>query len=137
MLSPDEFLHWSRPSDLALLDEAKDLWCNILHLHGATVYFDATVDYPVQVINWHDRETPPSLAEARGRFRGVLCGGLARDTLIFRTPDEVRAEARAAMTQVQGRHLLLSTGCVVPVITPHGNIVAARRAVDDEWRPDR
>jgi len=130
ILAPDEFLRWSRPSDLALLDSAKDLWCNMLHLHGESVNFDATADYPVQVMNWHDRETPPTLSEARGRFRGVLCGGLARQTLTLGTPDKIRIEAREAMTQVQGRRFVLSTGCVIPVISPHGNIMAARHGVD-------
>jgi uroporphyrinogen decarboxylase len=128
LLSPDEFKHWSRALDLEILHSASDLWCNILHLHGENVYFDEVADYPVHIINWHDRETPPTLREAREKYHGVLCGGLARDTLVFQTADQVSREAMDAIAQAGSRRLLLSTGCVIPIITPHGNIVAARGA---------
>ena len=35
-----------------------------------------------------------------------------------------------AIRQTGGRRLLLGTGCVVPVIAPHGNILAARQSVE-------
>jgi uroporphyrinogen decarboxylase len=128
LLSPDEFVSWSRDLDLDILGSASDLWCNILHLHGENVFFDQVADYPVQIINWHDRETPPTLREAREKYQGVLCGGLARDTLVLKTGDQVRLEARDAIAEAGSRRLLLSTGCVIPIITPHGNIMAARGA---------
>jgi uroporphyrinogen decarboxylase len=43
------------------------MWFNLVHLHGTHVMFDLVADYPAQVINWHDQETPPSLAEALSR----------------------------------------------------------------------
>jgi len=51
----------------------------MLHLHGTEVMFDEFLDYPVQIINWHDRETRPSLILGQQRFRGVVCGGLQRE----------------------------------------------------------
>ncbi len=129
LLSPAEFSRFGREFDLEVLTSASGLWFNLLHLHGENVYFEAVSDYPVQAINWHDRETPPSLAGARSVFRGLLCGGLARDTLVYKTPREVRAEASDAIAQVNRQGLILSTGCVVPIIAPHGNLVAARQAV--------
>jgi len=128
LLSPAEFSRFGRESDLDVLASASHLWFNLLHLHGEGVYFEAVSDYPVQAINWHDRDTPPSLAVAREVFQGALCGGLARDTLVFQTPDNIRSEAADAIRQVHGRGLILSTGCVVPVIAPHGNLIAARAA---------
>jgi uroporphyrinogen decarboxylase len=132
VLTQAEFVSWSRAFDLQILEAAAHLWCNILHLHGESVYFDELSDYPVQIINWHDREAGPTLREAGENFKGVLCGGLARDTLVFQTPDRVRLEAMDAMDQVGKRRLLLSTGCVIPIITPHGNIMAARDSVTGE-----
>lgn len=126
LLSPAEFNHFGREFDLDVLASASQLWFNLLHLHGEGVYFEAISDYPVHVINWHDRETSPSLAVARDIFQGALCGGLGRDTLVYRTPDHIRSEAADAIKQVHGRGLILSTGCVVPIIAPHGNLVAAR-----------
>jgi uroporphyrinogen decarboxylase len=128
LLSQDEFVSFSQTSDLALLGSASDLWCNMLHLHGENVYFDVLSKYPAQILNWHDRETAPSLSEAQKGFKGVLCGGLSRDTLVFKTPVEIQKEADDAIQQTNGKSLILSTGCVVPIIAPYGNIRAARQA---------
>ena len=130
LLSEDEFVRFSQAGDLALLESAKDLWCNMLHLHGENVYFDLAAKYPVHIVNWHDRETPPSLADARKSFKGVLCGGLGRDTLAYKTSDEIAKEVADALKQTHGERFILSTGCVVPIIAPHGNWMAARQAVE-------
>jgi uroporphyrinogen decarboxylase len=63
LLSKEEYNTFGRPYDLQVLEAAEGLWLNVLHLHGRDVMFDLLADYPVQVINWHDRETWPTLAE--------------------------------------------------------------------------
>ena len=128
LLTPAEFSRFGREFDLDVLSAGSELWFNLLHLHGVGVYFEAVSDYPVQAINWHDRETSPSLAVARDVFHGALCGGLGRDTLVYRGPADIRSEAADAIKQVDRRGLILSTGCVVPIIAPHGNLIAAREA---------
>ncbi len=131
LLSRDEYLAFGRSYDLNVLEVAKDLWLNILHLHGNYVMFDLFVDYPVAVINWHDRETEPSLATGQKLFPGVVCGGIQREqTLVLGTPEQVIAEARDAISATDGRKLILGTGCVVPITTPRANLMAARRAVE-------
>ncbi len=134
LLSADEFARFSRISDLSVLEAADGLWCNMLHIHGENVYFDAVADYPVHILNWHDRETAPSLAAARNSatFKAgqasVVCGGLGRDTLTYGTTAQVRLEAADAIQQTGGTGLIISTGCVVPVVAPYGNLIAARDA---------
>ncbi|MBI3159515.1 MAG: uroporphyrinogen decarboxylase [Chloroflexi bacterium] len=131
-LSAREYAEVAREDDLACLEAASGLWLNALHLHGADVHFDLLADYPVQVINWHDRETPPSLAEGSQRFSGLVCGGLRQEeTLVFGTPEHVQREARNALEATDGKRLILGTGCVSPIIAPHGNLMAARRAVEN------
>jgi uroporphyrinogen decarboxylase len=56
LMSIDEYDKFGRVYDLRILDAVKDLWLNVLHLHGDNVMFDRFIDYPVQVINWHDRD---------------------------------------------------------------------------------
>ncbi|MGA7193494.1 MAG: uroporphyrinogen decarboxylase family protein [Anaerolineales bacterium] len=126
LLNEDEFKQFSQSLDLQILNSAQGLWCNMLHIHGADIYFEQVSKYPVQIINWHDRETPPSLAEAQKIYRGTVCGGLSRETLVYKTALAVRKEREDAIQQTSGRKLILSTGCVVPVIAPHGNIMAAK-----------
>lgn len=131
LLSIEEHDIFGRPYDLQILEPAQDAWLNMLHLHGYEVMFDQVVDYPVQIINWHDRETQPSLAEAQKQFSGVVCGGLQRnESMVYGTPDSVRAQARDAIEATGGRRFILGTGCVTPIIAPHGNILAARQVVD-------
>ena len=131
LLSEEEYAVFGRPDDLRILEAAQGLWLNVLHLHGTDVMFDRLADYPVQVINWHDRETPPTLAEALHRFGGAVCGGLQRwDVVVRSTPDRVRAQAVDAIAQTGGHRFVLGTGCVTPVVAPVSNIRAAREAVE-------
>jgi uroporphyrinogen decarboxylase len=133
LLSEQEFRTFSRPYDLRVLEATEGSWFNLLHLHGNDVMFDVLADYPVQVINWHDRETPPSLSEALQRFPGAVCGGIRQiDTMLRGTPEQVQAEAADAIRQTGGRRFILGTGCVTQVASPSGNIMAARRAAEPE-----
>lgn len=131
LLSEEEYATFGRPYDRRVLEAARGLWLNVLHLHGTEVMFDLVADYPVQVINWHDRETWPSLAEAQSRFGGAVCGGLQRwDVVVRGDPDQVRDQAADAIEQTEGRRFILGTGCVIPIVAPTSNIRAAREAVE-------
>ena len=131
LLSEQEYRTFGRPYDLQILEAVQDCWFNLLHLHGTDVMFDLCRDYPVQAINWHDQETPPSLREALGRFPGAVLGGINRiETLVRGEPDEVSAEVRAAISQTGGMRFIVGTGCVTPIVAPIANIRAARQAVE-------
>lgn len=133
-LSEAEYGEFGRPYDLRVLEAAQGqpFWFNLLHIHGHDIMFDLLADYPVQVVNWHDRETPPSLAEALGRFPGALCGGIGRwETMLRGDPAEVRAKVADAIAQTGGRRLIVGTGCVTPITSPTANIRAAREAVGE------
>ena len=131
LLSQDEYLEFGRSYDLPLLTSASDGWLNILHLHGTSIYFDMFVDYPVQIINWHDKETKPDLLNGLKKFPGAVCGGLRQEaTVNLGKPAQVEEEARAAIEITGGKRFVLGTGCVAPATTPHGNLVAARKIVE-------
>lgn len=131
LISEEEYCHFGRSYDLRILEAAGDLWLNFLHLHGEDVYFDLLADYPVQVINWHDRETSYSLANGLEHTQAAVCGGLRQwQTLVLGTWETVKAEAADAIAQTGGKRFILGTGCVLPITAPHGNILAARRAVE-------
>jgi uroporphyrinogen decarboxylase len=131
LLNPQEYRIFGEPYDRQVLKAAGPAWLNMLHLHGNDVMFDLFLDYPVQIINWHDRDTWPSLKEAQARFPGVVCGGLSRwSTMVLGMPAKIDAEATDAVQQTGGRRFVLGTGCVVPVLAPHGNLTAARHALE-------
>ncbi|MBE9525017.1 MAG: uroporphyrinogen decarboxylase [Chloroflexi bacterium] len=130
LLTEHEFAVFGRSYDLQVLESVRSAWFNVVHLHGLNVMLDQVADYPVQVVNWHDRETAPSLAEAKTIFPGALCGGLRRwDTVVLGSPDDVIAEAHDAIKTTGGLRFILGTGCVSPIVAPHGNLIAVRKAV--------
>ncbi len=133
LLSEDEYMRFGRKFDLEILAMTKEKWLNMLHLHGNNVMFKLFTDYPVQVINWHDRETCPSLEEGKGLFPGAVCGGLQRSrTMELGTPEHVLAEAGEAIASTRNQRFILGTGCVLQTTTPRTNIMAAIRAARRE-----
>ncbi len=133
LISEAEYQVFGRPYDLQILSAVNDLWLNMLHLHAPHSMFNLLADYPVQIVNWHDRESPPNLATGLKKIRGAASGGVSRDTLHQDDPEEALAQARDAFTQTGGRRWILGTGCVIMTTTPIGNI-RKLRALADELR---
>jgi uroporphyrinogen decarboxylase len=130
LLTQAEYRDLCYPLDMEILDTTGEMWFNLVHLHGVNVMFDLVASYPVQIINWHDVETPPSLAQAKSLTGKTLCGGLRQwETMVRGTPETVKAEAQAAMEATGGQRFILGTGCVTPITAPTCNILAARQAV--------
>ena len=136
LLTRQEYGIFGLPFDLETTQPASDLWCNLLHLHGMNIYFELVAQFSdlFPIVNWHDRETYPALSQG-GKASPVpprvSCGGISQHTIVFGNAEQVQEEVLDAIRQTGGRRLLLGTGCVVPVIAPHGNILAARQRVED------
>lgn len=130
LLTLDEYKTFGLPFDTRSLEPGQGLWCNLLHLHGKDIYFSLlTSSLPFPIVNWHDRETSPSLSET-SEILQAACGGISQKSIVFGSSSEVHKEAADAIQQTNGRRFILGTGCVVPVIAPHGNLLAARRSVE-------
>ncbi|MCP4425942.1 MAG: uroporphyrinogen decarboxylase [Chloroflexi bacterium] len=130
VMSRDEFSEWGRPFDLKVLETTKDLWLNILHIHSTDIMFDLLTDYPAQIVNWHDRDTEPTLRDGLKQIKGAASGGISQWTLHRESPEQALAEVEDALEQTNGRRLLLGTGCVSMVTTPLRNIRALRESVE-------
>jgi len=130
LLTLEEYQSFGLPHDQKTLEPVGELWCNLLHLHGHDIYFSLLDSLKFPIVNWHDRETFPSLMEAQERFPGAVCGGMRQDTLVYQDQAEVQKEAADALRQTSGKRFILGTGCVVPVIASHGNILTARKSVE-------
>ena len=128
LLTLDEYMTFGLSNDQRVLEPAQGLWCNLLHLHGHDIYFSLLDSFDFQIVNWHDRETHLTLKEAQETFPHVVCGGVRQDTLVYGDQAEVRKEAEDAIEQTNGHRFILGTGCVVPIIASHGNIMAARES---------
>ncbi len=133
-LSEAEYQVFGRPYDLQVLAALDGLWFNVLHVHGPYGMFGLVGGYPVQVVNWHDRESPPSLVAGLKLIKGAASGGVDRNVLHDENPDLALAQAREAFGQTGGRRWILSTGCVMLVTTPVGNI-RKLRSLAETLRP--
>jgi uroporphyrinogen decarboxylase len=103
---------------------------DLLHVHGEDVMFDLLADYPVSLVNWHDRLTAPRLGEALARCPQLLVGGLEENRTLTNGPSAaIGAEVRDAIAQTGGRRLMIGPGCVLLVSTPDAHVRAAVDAV--------
>jgi len=125
--SEAEYARFGRRYDLELLAALKGRTrLDLLHLHGEDVMFDLLADYPVSLVNWHDRLTAPTLREALPRSPKLLVGGVEENhTLTAGPADAIGAEVREAIAQTGGRRLMIGPGCVLLVATPDSHIRAA------------
>lgn len=146
LLTKSEYMSYSVPSDLFLLNELKpQTRFLLLHIHGENPYFDLLTDYPADIWNWHDRRTPPSLKAGLSEILSAnpeprtpspdprsacVLGGLNEwETLLKGPPSAIEAEVRDAVAQTSGTRLILGAGCVIPVTTPESHIAAVRHAL--------
>jgi uroporphyrinogen decarboxylase len=123
----EQYERFVRPFDLALLEAIHGQGeCHILHAHGAHVYFDRVLDYPVHAISWADRAGGPSLNQARRLTSLTLMAGLRHLDFQYSTAAEVRAEVRDAIHEAGSTKLLLAPGCSLATYTFPELIRAAR-----------
>lgn len=131
-LTAAQYQRLVRPFDLQVLQPARGLWCNILHLCEDAVQLQAMADYPVQVFHW-DEATPhnPKLADGQRLLGKAVGGGVDAPTLARGTPEEILAKARRVIEAQDGRNLVLGPGCSVQVAaTSEANLRALRQAVE-------
>lgn len=132
LLSKAELDEFVIPYTREILNHVDDLWLNLIHIHGKDIYFDNICDLPAAIYNWHDQETSPSLRQAKTHCSAAVCGGLKQwDTLVYGSSEQVTREARDAIMHTGNRRFILGTGCVLPIIAPASNILAARKAAEE------
>ena len=134
LLSDEEYRRFGVEFDLPILEAVRSrARAVLLHLHGTNPMFGLTSAYPVDVVNWHDRETEPSLGEGQRMYsKGAVCGGIDRNAFVHMTPDDVEASVQDARDQTDDRGVIVSTGCVTLTTTPEANLQAARGAVEPQ-----
>lgn len=131
LLSEAEYREFGVPYDRVVLDAvAGKADFVLLHAHGKRPMFDLLAEYPVQIINWHDRTEAPNLAGGQQRFAGAVAGGIDEWGALQTDPPSALAQAREAIAQTGGRRFILAAGCVIPMDTPEANIRAVRQSVE-------
>lgn len=108
--------------DLEVMEGARDRGWTMLHLHGEAPMFELGIGTPADILNWHDRRAAPDLATGQRQSGRCVAGGINERTIVSASPAEAAAEARDAVEQTGGRHLIVAPGCVIPVATPEETI---------------
>jgi uroporphyrinogen decarboxylase len=127
-----EYREFGEPFDRLVLDAVRsDAEIIMLLALGHDIMFDLVASYPVDALNWPDRNGGPSIQDAHARFPGLLMAGIdERRTLIHGPPEAIQAQVRDAVAQVGGRRLMVGPGSTPLITTPVAHFRAARDAVE-------
>jgi len=133
-ITADQYSRFGRPFDLRVLGAVQGASFNLLHVCRDNNMLTDLLDYPVHAFHWATSGIGnPSLADILGRTERAVMGGVSHDsTILSGRPEDVAAEARAAIEATGGRRFLLAPGCSIAPQTPEANlrtmIAAARGA---------
>ncbi len=130
-LSVAEYETFGRPYDLAVLEAAKDLWFNIMHMHGNAPMVEIMSQYPVAAVNWHDQLVDVSLADMRKLTDKLLIGGVEELKVLHEADDAaLKAHLKAALDQVPDGKILLGPGCCVPLYVKESRLGEAKALLE-------
>jgi uroporphyrinogen decarboxylase len=132
VLDEEEYRTFGLPYDLEVIAASRAARPDgivFFHTHGDDPMLELAAEYPVDILNWHDRLTGPPLREGYGIVGKAVAGGINEQTIPDESPEEAAAEAREAIAAMNGRHLLVTPGCVIRYATPVDRIRAVADAV--------
>jgi len=133
MLDAKEYRNLARTHDMLVLEEARNLWFNVLHLCGDRIHLEDMADYPVHAIHWDmHAEENPNMAEGKTIIAPAVAGGVDRRVLSGGSAEEVKTQVRRALIQTGARHFLLGPSCSADIFrTPQANFSAMRNASEE------
>jgi uroporphyrinogen decarboxylase len=122
VMMPEEYTEFGVTYDIQVLEAATASRFTMVHIHGSNIMFDMLKTYPANALNWHDRRTPPTLAEGERSSGRCVIGGIHEKEIATMTPKQAAAQARDAVNALNGRHMMVGPGCVIPIATPASTV---------------
>lgn len=104
---------YGKPYDLEILNEASDMWFNVIHAHGNNIMFKILREYPVDVFNWHGWETLPEIKEAQIATKKTIMTGVSRMDITNSNLNELSNQIYKTIKETQGKKIILTPGCVI------------------------
>lgn len=125
-MSQAEFDEFGRTYDLIVLESVQHAMLNIVSMPGAHCMIERVLDYPVHAVAWEvGLPGNPGIAEVRARTGKVLVAGIsAGGALLTGTPEQVVAEAKAALAAAGTDRFILSAGVEYAPGVPEENLLA-------------
>lgn len=140
-MTRDQLERYALKFDKMILDSLGDAPIKLLHIcsnreenpqkDGGLMEEGWFEKYPVDAINWWDRNFTPLNASKRV-YGDVFClvGGIDQGrTMIHGTPLEVMEQVRDAIEKTSGEGLIIGPGCTLSQDTPRENYNAVAKAV--------
>jgi uroporphyrinogen decarboxylase len=121
-----------KPFDLRILNAARQLWCNIMHVCEDKIRLSVVSDYPVEIFHWDkDAGHNPTYGEGKKQTGRACSGGVNAKVLAFGTKKEIIDSALQAIHDTEGKGFILGPGCSAQMgFTADENFIALRSAVD-------
>lgn len=121
-LSKEEYLDVIKPSEIALLEVAKDInGINILHIcgyEGASNDVTYYLDYPADVVNWAVGPEGISLSEGLDLFKGkTVLGGFenTKNGLLYKgTKEDIENEVKRLLNESGTNRVVIGADCTIP-----------------------
>lgn len=132
MMTEAEYREFGVPYDFEVIAAsrlARQDGIVFFHTHGDEPMLNLAAEYDADILNWHDRLTGPSLRAGYEIVGKAVAGGINEETIIDDSLDTVAAEARDAIDSMNGRHVLVTPGCVIRYATPADRVRAVANAV--------
>jgi uroporphyrinogen decarboxylase len=117
-LTWEEYERFGKPFDIRVLKAAEGAPMNVLHIHGSGVHFRELLDYPVNCVNWADRDqSNPPLADARKMTKLALMGGVEHEGFKEAELADVQAQVEGAVADAGTLSLIIAPGCSIKTNT--------------------
>ena len=123
---------FGRPYDQRILEELRGASeFLMLHLHGPNPMTDLAQVFPVDIVNWEDREGGPALQDVLAAdCAPAVCGGIDRTrALRAASPQEAEEDVQRLLTHLPPTGVVLAPGCVLYQDTRWENLAASLNAV--------
>lgn len=132
VLTRQQYADFGKESDTIVLNHIRDksMW-RIVHLHGEDVFFNDASSLPTDFVGWHMRSTSPSLREGKKQLNVAIAGGIARETVLKGSDEEVRAQALDTADATQGSGIMITPDCTISPETPDKRWQLLRTAMDE------
>lgn len=132
VMEADEYRAFGQPYDLQIVEASRSAMNDgiiFLHFHGNDPMLTLASEYPIDIMNWHDRLVGPSLSRGHQVVGSAVAGGINELTIADATPDQIADDARDAVSSMGGRHVLITPGCVIRYFTSEQRVRAIGDAV--------
>lgn len=132
LVAEEDYRTFGLPYDLQLLEAtraAKPESIVLMHMHGEDPMLAMAGEYPIDIINWHDRSVGPPVEVGQRLSGKAVAGGINERAFADAPAGEVIQEVRDSMAVNGGRHILLTPGCGIPHYTSEERLLEVAQAI--------